>query len=640
MHSLHAYSILLFVALLLIGDNNCLDILAQVDCEVDSEGYISPDPIYCDRYMECSPDGKKSIKTCDLGQKFDLNIAECNYEDEVECKERIKTWRVDHVAERISRPKLKPIFSTRTKPAVLGTTPTTSTTFPPPVQVSTSTSSEPESDIVVPHDPLNDIECQGSDVYVVPDPSHCDRFLLCPDGNIEICDVGFSLDTFTGFCESRSSVNCGDRHLNFRDNQQELEAKLEQKILSLISSNPETPDISFEDSNDLGNLEDDDIDSFIEDSIAPPASSDKISPTTTTTEASPKFSSILDPKPAPKLSLSIDTTKNGGIDVLSSTAKKTLLPSIEVSGAKSQILDNSAAEVLKDSNTLKSVVFGQRLVGRAKFPSPNQEPSISVKSTGPVKVKDVPRKDSSKAGSRLFLVDNVLCEVTAIGYKVPDAEQCDKYAECFNGVKTILLCPDGFAFDLRLNHCDYLTKVNCSSRPKLQPPKSTRLCPRENGYYPMATEVSCSQYIDCRNGVGHILGCGAGAVFDEVKGCVHPDETDRPGCTAEDMFNFKCPSSGLTQRFGDHDRLPHPTDCSLFYACLRNGSPRLLSCQKPTVFNPQSGLCEHQDHVPGCQDFYSAEELLLHPAILEESERLAQEIREQILSEFNLLKRK
>ena len=43
----------------------------------------------------------------------------------------------------------------------------------------------------------------------------------------------------------------------------------------------------------------------------------------------------------------------------------------------------------------------------------------------------------------------------------------------------------------------------------------------------MATEVSCSQYIDCRNGVGHILGCGAGAVFDEVKGCVHPDETDR-----------------------------------------------------------------------------------------------------------------
>ena len=179
-----------------------------------------------------------------------------------------------------------------------------------------------------------------------------------------------------------------------------------------------------------------------------------------------------------------------------------------------------------------------------------------------------------------------------------------------------------------------------------------------SGYYPMPTEVSCSQYIDCRNGVGHVLGCGAGAVFDEVKGCVHPDETDRwgsdyyclvialfpfnsrPGCTAEDQFNFKCPSFGLQQRFGDHDRLPHPTDCSLFYACLRNGSPRLLSCQKPTVFNPQSGLCEHQDNVPGCEDFYSAEELLLHPAILEESERLAQEIREQILSEFNLLKRK
>ena len=49
----------------------------------------------------------------------------------------------------------------------------------------------------------------------------------------------------------------------------------------------------------------------------------------------------------------------------------------------------------------------------------------------------------------------------------------------------------------------------------------------------------------------------------------------RPGCSAQEKYQFTCPSSGLTQRFGDHDRLPHPTDCSFFYACLSNGAPRL-----------------------------------------------------------------
>ena len=98
----------------------------------------------------------------------------------------------------------------------------------------------------------------------------------------------------------------------------------------------------------------------------------------------------------------------------------------------------------------------------------------------------------------------------------------------------------------------------------------------------------------------------------------------------------------MAQRFGDHDRfliqsvntlfvtvqcallcrLPHPTDCSLFYACLRNGSPRLLSCQIPTVFNAETGFCEDQARVPGCRGFYPTEE------------NFVQQIREHILRDF------
>merc|ERR1712096_492069 len=144
-------------------------------------------------------------------------------------------------------------------------------------------------------------------------------------------------------------------------------------------------------------------------------------------------------------------------------------------------------------------------------------------------------------------------------------------------------------------------KVDCKERTKLQSSLGTGHCVRENGNFALPAEVSCSQYIDCRGGEGNVQSCGAGAVFDEILGCVHPDETSRPGCTAVDQYEFKCPTFGLRQRFGDHDRLPHPTDCKLFYACLRNGLPRLLGCEKPTVFNPKTGTCDDQKNVPGCE---------------------------------------
>ena len=57
-------------------------------------------------------------------------------------------------------------------------------------------------------------------------------------------------------------------------------------------------------------------------------------------------------------------------------------------------------------------------------------------------------------------------------------------------------------------------------------------------------------------------------------------------------------------RFGDHERHPHPTDCAYFYACLNTGQPRLLGCTKPTVFNPETGLCDKPELVKGCEDYY------------------------------------
>jgi len=230
----------------------------------------------------------------------------------------------------------------------------------------------------------------------------------------------------------------------------------------------------------------------------------------------------------------------------------------------------------------------------------------------------------------------VTCEQSKTGYLIHDPNQCDRYMECTpHGVKSLKLCPDGLALSLEKGVCDFIVKVDCSDRPKLQPPRGKGHCIRENGKFPLPPSISCNQYVDCRGGEAHVQGCAVGAVYDEKLGCVHPDETERKGCSADDRYDFQCPHFGLQQRFGDHDRLPHPTDCKLYYACLRNGLPRQASCQQPLVFNPETGFCDDQNNVPGCAGYYTEEETLDSF----DKEALASKIRDQILQEFGLSSR-
>ncbi|KAF7263820.1 hypothetical protein GWI33_000292, partial [Rhynchophorus ferrugineus] len=51
-----------------------------------------------------------------------------------------------------------------------------------------------------------------------------------------------------------------------------------------------------------------------------------------------------------------------------------------------------------------------------------------------------------------------------------DAEQCDKYYQCEDGVVTEKLCPDGMVFNdysSEYEKCDLPFNIDCSSRPKL-----------------------------------------------------------------------------------------------------------------------------------------------------------------------------
>ena len=122
---------------------------------------------------------------------MNIDLGVCQEKKSVDCQDRTKRWKV-------ILPKRKKIrlFQGLKKSPVVTTLSTTTTLAP----VTKTGSSPGREDSVVHHDPLEEAQCEGEGVYVVPDPLHCDRYLLCPGHSIQLCDDGQLLDTQTGYC--------------------------------------------------------------------------------------------------------------------------------------------------------------------------------------------------------------------------------------------------------------------------------------------------------------------------------------------------------------------------------------------------------------------------------------------------------
>lgn len=208
--------------------------------------------------------------------------------------------------------------------------------------------------------------------------------------------------------------------------------------------------------------------------------------------------------------------------------------------------------------------------------------------------------------------DNYECPPKDVSYRTLDDSQCDKYYECnIKGEEKELLCPDGLVFDAAQQNCDYPSKVVCGNRTKLQPAQPTKNCPRANGYFPWPAEESCQKFYDCRGGTAYLQVCPEGVIFDgTIDACTTPDQAKRIDCIATAFLNFDCPSFGPDEvlRFGNHDRLPDPDDCTKYYGCLRGGQPRLGACPRKTVFNGATGMCDDPSKVPGCETWWTDKE--------------------------------
>jgi len=209
-----------------------------------------------------------------------------------------------------------------------------------------------------------------------------------------------------------------------------------------------------------------------------------------------------------------------------------------------------------------------------------------------------------------------VCQPRNVSYHIADSKQCDKYHDCTKGGKLLeRLWDDGFVFSEEIHACDYPHNVNCTARPALQPTRSTNPdCPRSNGFYAFPPAESCQKFYHCLEGKAYEKTCAEGVIFDPSMGtCIHPDLSKRPDCAARSVLNFTCPNYGKKffgrLRFGDHDRLPHTTNCRKFFICLSDGKPRVGGCPLGKVFNPKLGICDSPKKVPECKDYYGKKDL-------------------------------
>ncbi|KAK3928147.1 Protein obstructor-E [Frankliniella fusca] len=196
----------------------------------------------------------------------------------------------------------------------------------------------------------------------------------------------------------------------------------------------------------------------------------------------------------------------------------------------------------------------------------------------------------------------------------PDPYQCDLYYKCTKGVAEEKLCPDGLVFDdEKSSHerCDLPANVECGERKELQEPKSTKECPRANGYFRHNDPTACDKFVNCVEGVAHVMPCPPGLIYDDSRGtCSWPHETKREcGVAKRDALEdgFSCPEGevmGPTGRPLPHPTFPHAEDCQKFYICRNGVDPQHGSCPYGEVYNEETFKCDEPANVQGCEKWY------------------------------------
>jgi len=210
------------------------------------------------------------------------------------------------------------------------------------------------------------------------------------------------------------------------------------------------------------------------------------------------------------------------------------------------------------------------------------------------------------------LVDDFSCPDEFVGF-YPHLISCDKYWHCQEGIAELKTCGNGLGFldtddTFTLEQCAELHLVECGERTEIEPPISTRHCPRLYGTY--ADDEDCGIFWVCQDGKANRYECPPGLAYDkQTRGCRWADqvaECSSPVITVdEEGSEFQCPRQTAPGIFTKH---AHPADCRQYFLCIA-GTPREYGCPLGTVFNTGSGTgidgeCTDPEEVPECKDYY------------------------------------
>ena len=124
-----------------------------------------------------------------------------------------------------------------------------------------------------------------------------------------------------------------------------------------------------------------------------------------------------------------------------------------------------------------------------------------------------------------------------------------------------------------------LKRTYLAGREELQPAKPSSGCPRQHGYFAHPDTTVCNKFNFCVDGVPNTITCAGGLIFDPSKGqCDYADQTSRPGCTSDELFQFQCPLTSSAHEHSRHPDVDGETDLSFhssFSVCA-------ISAFKPT----------------------------------------------------------
>merc|ERR1719233_1134746 len=71
--------------------------------------------------------------------------------------------------------------------------------------------------------------------YVMADQVYCDRYMTCPEGEVEMCQRGMVLDLITQLCMVREKVDCTGRENIYREKERSVKAKTTKKTVEDIT---------------------------------------------------------------------------------------------------------------------------------------------------------------------------------------------------------------------------------------------------------------------------------------------------------------------------------------------------------------------------------------------------------------------